>query len=384
MMHLWRDRVCYGSSGGGGSGGTQQVTTSQQIPQFEQQYSQSNQDLARSLAAQPFPVYQGELVAGFTPTQQAGQQAALDAANSWQPNLNAANAATVGAMGNGAGATNAGIGAIGAGLGAGGNMVNAGASTIGSAFAGNPANKGVIQSYMSPFVQAALTPQIAALNAQLGQQQNQINAQASGANAFGDARQGVQNSLANFYGNQSMTGLLGSGYNTAYSNALQTAMGEQQLGVQAGNYLGNLGLGQMQAGTQAGSALANIGNQQVAQGLSTGQQLGNLGQLQQQLGIGGANAIYNVGAQQQALQQQADTTAYSLFQAQSQWPYQGLNVRESALSNSPYNMVNQVTYPGANQTATNLGAFAGLAGLLGGGSQAPFGGQAFNSAAAHA
>lgn len=306
------------STGGGGSSAPSQqtVTTSQQIPLFEQQYAQQNQDIAASLASQPYPTYQAPLLQGFTPTQQAGQQAAINASGAYQPDLAGAQAATVGAL------------------------------------AGNPSNPGVIQSYMSPFVQAALTPQIQALNEQLGQQQQATNAQATGANAFGDARQGAGNALNNFYANQSLTGLLGQGYNQAYSNALQTATQQQQLGLQAG------------------------------------QQLGALGAQQQNLGLQGANAIYNVGAQQQALGQQGLNLAYQQYQNQVQWPYQNLNTRLSALSNSPYNTASQVTLPQANPLASNLGTFTNLAGLLGGGSggtssgYAPFGGSTYNPATA--
>ena len=348
-----RAGVAFGASGGGGGGGTQTVQTVQQIPAFEQEYAQQNQDIARSLAAQPYPVYQAPLVAGLTPTQQAGQSMAINAANSYQPGLNAAQVATAGQFDPSS---------------AGNQAINAGVGTIGSVYAGNPANPGVIQSYMNPFVQSALQPQVAALNEQLGQQQKQIDQQATSANAFGDARQGAQSALANFYGNQSMAGLLGAGYNQAYNNALQTAQQQQQLGLQGGQALAQIGLGQRGADLQSAQQLAGIAGQQ------------------QQLGLQGANAVYDVGQQQQQVEQQAYNVAYQQYLNQVQWPYSNLNTRISALSNSPYNMTSNVTLPAANQTASNLGAFAGLAGLLGGGmsggSQPPFGGSIYNPSTA--
>jgi type II secretory pathway pseudopilin PulG len=130
--------------------------------------------------------------------------------------------------------------------------------------------------------------------------------------------------------------------------------------------------------------MANVGQQLGSLGLQQGQQFGNLGNMAQQLGLSGANAVYNVGQQQQQQGQQELNTAYQQFMNQAQWPYQGLNIRESALSNSPYNITNQTTLPNANQTAQNLGMFASLAGLAGGGgsSLAPYGGQPYNSAMA--
>lgn len=315
-------------SGGGSAPSSQTVSTSQQIPLYEQQFSQQNQALAQSLGSQPFPQYQGALEAGFTPAQQQGQGQAIDAANSYQPLLNA------------------GVSATGAAL------------SYDPVQSGNPANAGVISSYMSPYVQASLQPQITALQTQLGQQQNQLGAQATQAHAFGDARQGAQAALNNFYGNTALNGLEAQGFNTAYNNALQTATQQQQLG-------------------QAEQNLQ----------LQGGQQLANLAAANQSLGLTGAGAIYNVGQQQQTLQQQELNTAYQQYMNAVQWPYQQLNVQESALSNSPYNLSNQVTLPNANQSAQNLGLFSSLAGLLGGSSSSQggvFGGQAYNSSTARA
>jgi len=308
-------------SGGGSAPSAQTVTTSQQIPLYEQQFSQQNQALAQSLGSQPYPYYQAPLVAGFTPAQQAGQSQAIDAAGSYQPLMNAGVAATGQAL------------------------------SQDPVASGDPGNAGVVSRYMSPYVQAALQPQIQNLQTQLAQQQNQLGAQATQAGAFGDARQGAQEALNNYYGNQALSGLVSQGYNTAYNNALSTAQNQQQMGMGEQNLM-----------------------------LQGGSQLGNLAAANQSLGLTGAGAVYNVGAQQQQQQQQALNTAYQQYQNAVQWPYQMLNVQESALSNSPYSMTNQVTLPNANQSAQNLGMFASLAGLLGGSTSnnAPFGGQAYN------
>ena len=46
------------SSGGGGSGGTNTVESTQQIPDYEEDFSQANQNLASSLMSQPYPNYE--------------------------------------------------------------------------------------------------------------------------------------------------------------------------------------------------------------------------------------------------------------------------------------------------------------------------------------
>lgn len=279
-------------SGGGSSGNTNTVT--QTIPAFEQQSSLENQALAQSLAAQPYPVYQGQLIQGFTDPQTEAQNMVLGGATSYQPTLNAATGIT--------------------------------ASTLGM----SPGNAGNVAQFMSPYVENALAPQVQDLNIQLGQQQRAIDAQATQANAFGDARQGAQAALTNLYGDQAMNQLIGSGYNTAYNNAVNALTQQQQIQ------------------------------------LATGQQLGTLAGQDQSLGLNAANAIYGVGQQQQTLQQNELNTAYQQFLNQVNWPFQMLNVRESALSNSPYNIATAVTLPNGNTAAQGFGALTALGGLLGG------------------
>jgi len=332
---------------GGDGGGQNTVTQVQQIPQYEQDFSAANQNLAQSLGSQNYPTYGAPLIAGQTPLQQQGQTMATGAATSWQPALGAASNVASHALSNDP-------------VAAASPFIDAGAGTIAGGLAHDPANPGVISSYMSPYVGAALAPQITALQTQLGQEHQNIARGATGAGAFGDARQGAYDSLADFYGNQSLTGLLGAGYNTAYTNALQTALGQEGADIQGGTALGNLGLGRAGAGIQE----QGVG----LQGAST---FGTLGGLDQSLGLTGANATYTAGQQQQQQQQQELNTAYQQFLNQVNWPFQMLNVRESALSNSPYNIATAVTLPQGNAAAQGFGgttaALSTLAGLFGGG-----------------
>jgi len=243
-----------------------------------------------------------------------------------------------------------------------------------------------IGRYMSPYIGQALAPQIQDLGLQLAQQQKGIDAQSTQANAFGDARQGTAQALQNLYGNQALNQLVGTGYNNAYSQALAALGQAQGTNLQAGNlYSGLAGLqGQEQQTQLAGAGqlgnLANIlGTEQQTQ-LAGGQQLANLGGLAQQLGLSRANAEYNAGAQNQQFGQQQLNAAYQQYLNQINWPVQMLNIRESALSNSPYNIATAVTLPQGNAAAQGVGGGINLAALAaqlagGGGGNAPFGGQ---------
>ncbi len=416
---------------GGGGGGNQNTTTSQvQIPAYEQAFSQSNQNLAQSLASQPYPGYQGALIQPMNAAQGSGQQQAINSAFNYQPEFQSAQSLldyTQGLTGNvyssidqARGATQAGQnatqfnnslnraqGATATGQNA-SNVYGAQNRQGGAAQqAQNLTNPNAVAGYMNPFIQQALAPQIQDLQLQLAGQQQGINAQAAQSGAFGDARQGAQAALQNLYGNQAMNQLIGTGYNNAFTQAL-AALGQAQgtqLGA-AGQY-GNMaqtGLGEQSAQLQAGQNFANqagLANQQQGLQLQAGQNYLAQGgmynteqnslaaeaaqraamanQLQQQE-LTGANATYNVGQQQQQQGQSELNAAYQQYLNQVNWPYQMLNVRESALANSPYNIQTAVTLPNANSTAQGFGILAGAAGLLGqlggGGSAnvAPFGG----------
>ena len=298
-------------SGGGGQAApapTQQtVTQTQQLPAFEQQFAQENQDIARSIGSQPFPVYQGQMIAPMTDLQNQAIAGTPAAAAAYQAPLQQA-----------------------AGL---------------TGQAATPWSNAAAGQYMNPFVMQALAPQLQALQQQQQQNQLGIDRSASQAGAFGDARNGAASALNNFFGGLQQQDVIGQGLSNAYNTGLSAFQNDQ-------NRL-----------------------------LGAGAQYGNIAGAAQNLGLTGQQAIYGAGQQQQNLQQEALNNAFQQFLNQQNWPQQMLNTRLSALSNSPYNLVNFTTLPPTNSLAQNLGAFGALAGgvgsLFGGGqsgARAPFGG----------
>ena len=287
---------------GGSSPSSQTVTQVQQIPEYQQQFSQANQNLAQSLASTPYPVYQGDLIAPLNDLQNAGINQAEQQSFSYSPTVEA------------------GINATAAGL----NM--------------SPTqwNSNTAANFMSPYISAALQPQIQQLNNQLALEQQGVGSQATQEGAFGDARQGAAEALNNFNANLSLNDLLGQGYNTAYTTGQQAWENQNQ------NTL-----------AEQGQQFAGAAN------------LGNFGSEIQSLGLTGANALYNAGQQQQTNTQQQLNEAYQQYMNQVNWPYQQLSVRESAISNNPYSMASYTQLPQANMTAQNLGSFASAAGALG-------------------
>jgi hypothetical protein len=404
---------------GGGSGGGNTTNTVQSIPEFEQEASQRNQALAQSLGSQPFPTYGGSLIAGVNGQQAAGQNLADLTASNYQPQLNQAiqngsRGSDSSVFSQNMGQANQGVGNALANTGGFNAYQGAAGSQIGHALQGQGAqgnaaqnaqaltNPNAVGAYMNPYIQQALAPQVQDLQLQLAGQQQGINSQATQSGAFGDARQGAQAALQNLYGNQAMNQLIGTGYNNAFTQALQSLGQAQNTQLGAASQYGNMaqtglagaqqlaGLaGQQQQeqgiqlqGAQQYGTLAGLGTQQQNQQTQAAAQQAAMANQQQQQMLTGANAVYNVGQQQQTQQQNELNAAYQQYLNQVNWPYQMLNVQESALSNSPYNIQTAVTLPSANSTAQGFGTLASAAGLLGGlgSNKASVGGNVFGGA----
>ena len=232
-----------GSNGGGSGGSSSTVTQIQDIPAYQQQESLTNEQTANAIAAQPYEAYQGQTVAGFSPLQTQGMAQGTAAANSYQPYMDAANAAT----------------------------------TAGT----QQWNPTTASQYMSPYASAAMQPQIQALQQQQALNNLQIGSQATQAGAFGDAQQGVAQGLNNFYGNQALNNITATGMNTAYNN------GEQQFNTANQNQLA------------AGQNYAGIGTAAQTAGLTGAQDVFNYGTQQQQLNQTQLTEAYNSFLNQQ-------------------------------------------------------------------------------------
>lgn len=310
-----------------GGGSTNTVTNDQTLLPFQQDFANQNQSIAASIASQPFPTYQGQLVAGFDPMQTQALGATPGAANSYQPGLTNATNLTNNA------ATSYQP------------MLNqAGATTNGAV---RNWDAGTASQYMSPYIMQALAPQMQALQQNQQMQQHQIDAGATSAGAFGDARHGVAQATQNFNNNLALNDLVGQGMNTAYTTGLQAFQNQESQ---------QLAQGQQQA------ALA--GMQQNLQ-LAPAQQQAALAAQQQQLGLNATNAIFGAGTQNQELQQQQLNSAYQNYLNQVNWPIEMLNLRESTLTNQPYSTSRITSATPGNSTAQNVGAFAALSGGLG-------------------
>ena len=230
--------------GGGSSGGGGTVTQTTAIPDWQQGMVQSNENIAQSLASQPYQQYQGQVLAPLTDLQNQGIATTTAGATAGQPYLQQA-----GALANQAG--------------------------------NNQWNAQTAQQYMSPYAMAALQPQIQQLQNQMGMQANAINGRATQAGAYGDAQYGNQQNLNNFNSNLSLNNLMQQGMNSAYTS------GQNAFNTQNQNLLGSA------------NALGNVANAAQNQGITGGQAMFNAGTQQQQFNQQQLSAAYQNFVNQQ-------------------------------------------------------------------------------------
>jgi hypothetical protein len=182
-----------------------------------------------------------------------------------------------------------------------------------------------INQYLNPY-QSYVTDEIGRQGQMM---QNQLGAQAIGAGAFGGGREGVQQ--AELQGR--ILSNMGQANQQGFNTALSAAQNQQQIGLQAG------------------------------------QQLGQMGQLQQQMAQGDINQLMATGGVQRQLAQQVlDAQRQSTLQQQYE-PYQRAEFLSNLYAAGPKSS-SQLTMgsaptqsPLAQAVGTGIGAFTAFQGM---------------------
>ena len=234
---------------------------------------------------------------------------------------------------------------------------------------------GSVASYMNPYLQNSLNPQLQLANQQYGITGQQQQGAATSAGAFGGSRSALANSLNQQNQMLAQNQIIGQGYNQAYNNA-QNQMNAANQAALAGNQqaLSGYGMGLQgagQAGSQAmqgyGLGLQGIGAQQAGYGLAGNQatNLANIGgqQLQAQQGILGLQQQY--GTQQQQQQQNIINQGMQNYATAQQYPMTQLGQLRNLISGLPMTDTTasqQTAGPSGASQLAGLGT-AGVAGL---------------------
>ena len=303
---------------------TATTTTIPVLPTFAQQPTVDIAKTLEELLKQPLKVPQQE-VAGFSPTQMAAMNLAQEGIGSFQPFLQAAQAAQT-----------AGLGTLGAGA-----QTVAGAEFV--------PTQATLDRFMDPYQQNVTQEALKEIDRQQQIAENRLAGQAVKAGAFGGSRFGVAQSELARNAADLRSRRIFEDLSRNFQQAQAAARAANQQRLQAGQVFGQLG----RATSGIGGAMAGLGAQtQALQGQDVNRLLGIGGMQQQQ-----AQQELNVGTQNLAAMQNA--------------PFQQLSTGAGILQQLLPNMVGQQTVaplPQTNpfaQAAGIVGTGVGLQSLLG-------------------
>ena len=276
------------------------------IPEYAQPYVERMLGKAEALTSAPYQAYGGERIAGFTPLQEQAFQGAANLGPARQLGL---------------GTQMAGISGL--------QALNAGQN-----YQGMATDPYAVGSYMSPYMENALQPQLreAARTSAIQGQMDQARAVQQGA--FGGSRSAIVEAERQRNLQTQLGDIYGRGMQTAYDQARQA----QQFGA-------TLGLQGSQAAGQAAATMGQLGQTQFGQ----------------QKDIIAAQQA--AGSQQQALQQQQLQQKYQDFLTQKAYPQQNLAFMSDILRGAPLGQQTQQQYTAAAPSFASQALGLGAAGV---------------------
>ena len=318
-----------------------QVTQSN-LPEYARPYFERLMERSEAETNQPYSLYPGQRIQGFTPDTESAFQGYRNLAGYGNPTVDQAVGLTgqsanlaaqgyapmmlgvgsvaqgmgtagqgIGALGQGLGTTQMGVGSVGQGLGTtqrgvgaisramrmagrgeapvaeGASMIREGglrameAGNYSPLYAGTRDWSGrAANRYMNPYIQNVLDTQKERATQRYLEQEGGINTAAQRAGAFGGSRHGIQSGMAQRELNQQLNEMEAQGLSQAYQNAQQMFTSDQARRLQA--ELANQGVDLQAARLGLEAAQAGTGaGQALAQ---TGGQYGQLAQIMGQLG----------------------------------------------------------------------------------------------------
>ena len=242
---------------------TQTTQTQVIIPEYIEKPTEilANELLAQ--AQQPLTVPQQQVI-GFSPTQQSAMNLAFQGIGSYQPFLDAAQAAQT-----------AGLGTIGAGA-----QTVAGAQFV--------PTEATLDRFRDPYQKFVTDEAIKEIDRQAAMAQNQLAGQAVKAGAFGGSRFGIQQSELARNAADLKSRRIFEDLSRNFQQAQAAARAANQQRIQAGQVFGQLGRG----ASGIGGAMAGLGAQTQQLAGQDVQQLMGIGGLQQQLAQTALNVDY--------------------------------------------------------------------------------------------
>ena len=328
------------SSGSGSSGtSTNTTVTKDEIPQYKQDYEIENMDIARDIAAEPYQTYEGERTADFSDLQNSGFDTVTANAvgaplyGKYDPAVDAATAATTAKYGDTLTPEDTDEWAYGDTL--------------------TPSDT---SDWMSSYVEEALKPTLAGIDRDALVVEKDINATATGAGAFGDARTGVQLGENDRNTAQLKADATATAYDKAYDKAV-TASGDA-FTANAGQYNADV-----LASGKAYVANADQYNADIKNQLAGSSELTDALGAKYGYSADTVEDLLEAGELQQDQEQEGLDLAYEDFINQQEYPTEKLNTRLAVGKGTPYTTTRLTTQP-YSSTAQGIGALSSLYGLV--------------------
>ena len=310
-------------------------TTTSSLPEWLSQAGQSAVGRAESLADKPFESYTGERVAGFSQDQS-------DAFQKLRQLL--------------AGAPKVGEAAL------------TGAATYGSAPAQSitaqsvapdtvKANLGDISAYFNPNTEAALQPALRKIQEQADATRKQVNAGATSAHAFGDARHGIVESGVDKNTQIAVGDTSAKAYQDMYDKALAALSGD--VNTRNAGKVANAQFGQ-----QAELANAGFDEQALTRLLTGSNALQSIAQSDQNLQLQQLQALLGTGALQQGNAQAGDDAAFQEFLRAYGDDFAKLSALSSTIKGVPHDTTQSTV--STQDDNSGLGAIGSIAGAAAG------------------
>lgn len=273
-------------------GGTTEKTQTSSLPDYLESAARSNVANAVDFGNKPFTPYEGEKTAPLTNDQNSAFDMIRSIAGTNNPYLSDVESLYK-------------------------TFSNTPASSVSAPSilgGGTDVNSSTIQDYMSPYIMAALQPQLEDLTRQGVSQRKALDAQATMDGAYGDARSGVERSLQQQNEDILRNSIIGSGYNTAFNTAAGLRGQDITNSINTQNTNASLLEQALQRAITGGNALTNLNDNTIAS----------------------ASKLADAGATQQQAQQAKDSADLTEFLRGQGWDQNQIATVTAALAGTPY------------------------------------------------
>jgi hypothetical protein len=207
------------------------------------------------------------------------------------------------------------------------------------------------QTYMNPYLQASLNPQLEEARRQSQITQTQNAGKMTQAGAFGGGRQAILDAETQRNLGSNLANITGQGYNTAYDKAMAQFNADQSRKAQENQFGATYGLQGLQTGLQAAQAQGGLGATEASTGLA------NL------------NAQLGAGQQQRGIESEGIAADKAQFEEARANPYKMVQYQQSLLQGLPlaaqsYQGIDPSTLTKAAQGATSVNQLLKNLGLI--------------------